>query len=307
MYQIIYFEISGICNAKCPWCVNGRGHLKIFPSRTIPPHEFQKAIDYLLDESIIGSDSIINLYNYGEPLLHPQLDEILRILSNKKIRYTISTNASKFLQLDPELFKKNIRFFISMPGFSQRSYDKIHGFNFQKIMMNIDKWIQLIGPERIQIQYHCYQFNLDEIKVASAYFRQKGVNFFPYLAYFNDYQLAKSYLDRTLPQKLLDAASKELFLYYIEDLTSGMRDDYICPQHSILTIDEYCNVLTCCVISKADPDYSVGSLFTLSKSDIDKKKTCQNICRECIQKGISRWQNNVYNPDFIHKFSHMIN
>lgn len=305
MYNSVYFEISGLCNAKCPWCVNGRGNLKPYPSRTIPTHEFQNAIDYLFKESLIDSNSLINLYNYGEPLLHPYLSEILQILVDNKLKYTISTNASKFIELDPTVLKNLERFFISISGFSQNSYNKIHGFDFKKILENIDQWITQIGREKIQVQYHVYQFNLDEIEAASAYFKQKCVNFFPYFAYFNDYQLSKSYLDHTLPQKMLEAASKELLLYYIEDQISGISDSYVCPQHSILTIDEYCNVLTCCVISKADPNYSIGSLFLLSKHDIEQKKPNQDICIECIQKGISNWVNNANRPKFIQKFDYL--
>ena len=305
MYNSVYFEISGLCNAKCPWCVNGRGNLKPYPSRTIPPQEFQNAIDYLFKESLIDSNSLVNLYNYGEPLLHPYLNEILQILLDKKLKYTISTNASKYIELDPTVLKNLEWFFISMPGFSQNSYNKIHGFNFKKILENIDKWITQIGHEKIQVQYHVYQFNLDEIESASAYFKHKCVNFFPYLAYFNDYQLAKSYLDLTLPQKILDAASKELLLYYVEEQISKTPDTYVCPQHSILTIDEYCNILTCCVISKADPDYSIGSLYSLSKNDIEQKKPNPGVCSECSQKGIYNWINNVNRPNFIQKYDHL--
>jgi MoaA/NifB/PqqE/SkfB family radical SAM enzyme len=305
MYNSVYFEISGLCNAKCPWCVNGRGNLKPYPSRIIPPKEFQIAIDYLLKETLIDSNSLIHLYNYGEPLLHPCLDEILQILVDRKLKYSISTNASKYIELDYFLLKNLERFFISIPGFSQNSYNKIHGFDFKKILANIDQWITRIGHEKIQIQYHVYQFNLDEIEIASAYFKQKEVNFFPYFAYFNDYQLAKSYLENTLPQKMLYAASKELFLYYVEDQTSRKSCDYVCPQHSILTLDEYCNVLTCCLISKADSDYSIGSLFSLSKHDIEQKKPNQGICSECMQKGISNWVNNVNRPDFIQRYEYL--
>jgi organic radical activating enzyme len=305
MYNTVYFEISGICNAKCPWCVTGRGRSKSYPSRFIPPVEFQNAIEYLFRESLIDSSSLINLYNYGEPLLHPCLCEILQILVDKNLKYTISTNASKFIELDPLILKNLERFFISISGFSQNSYNKIHGFNFKKILENVDQWIDQIGKDKIQVQYHVYQFNLDEIEAASAYFKQKCVTFFPYFAYFNDYLLAKSYLDGTLPQKVLDAASKELLLYYVGDQISGVSDSFVCPQYSMLTLDEYCNVLTCCVISKADPDYSIGSLFTLSKHDIEQRKSNQNICNECIQKGISKWVNNVNRPNFIRKYDHL--
>ena len=301
MYNTVYFEISGICNANCPWCVTGRGGLKAYPSRFIPPGDFRRAIKRLFDESLINSQSIINLYNFGEPLLHPSLKEILQILVDYNLKYTLSTNASRFLNLDSILLENLQQFFISIPGFSQKSYNKIHGFDFEKILKNIDLWIHLIGPDKIQIQFHVYQFNLDEIEHASLYFKQRSVKFFPYLAYFNDFNLTKSYLDHKLTPTILENASKELLLYYVDDITSSPLGNYQCPQQNILTIDEYCNVLTCCLISKADPDYAIGSLFSLSKKEIENNKQNQFICKECLKKGISQWINTVQRPEFLQK------
>lgn len=299
MYNQVYFEISGYCNARCPWCVQGRGALIPYPSRFIPPQEFRDAIFRLIDEALINSDTIINLYNFGEPFLHPSLQEILQVLSDYNLKYVLATNSSKFVQIDPNLLKNLHRLFISMPGFSQNSYDKIHGFDFKEILTNIGKWIKLLGPERIQIQYHIYQFNLDEIEKASEFFKKRGVNFFPYCALIADYNFAKSFLDNTLPREVSERISDELVLSYLPGYLTMLPENYSCPQHSILAIDEYCNVLTCCLLSKADPDYSIGSLFNLSSEEIEQKKTSRKTCKICIGKGIAFWIHNVYCPEFV--------
>lgn len=62
-----------------------------------------------------------------------------------------------------------------MPGFSQESYDKIHGFNFEKIKENIKKYandMELAGvKDKMWVAYHMYQFNLDEIYDAYVFLR----------------------------------------------------------------------------------------------------------------------------------------
>jgi hypothetical protein len=151
------------------------------------------------------------------------------------------------------------------------------------------------------LSYHIYQFNIHEIKSARDFCSSKGLFFVPYIAYINDFNLAMAYLDGTMDYKLLERASKELLLYYVDNHIRDMPKDYYCPQFDILTIDESCNVLTCCCISKNHPDYSIGSLFDLSSDEIYKKKVSQDICIKCINIGLAYWAHNPYHfPPFVH-------
>jgi MoaA/NifB/PqqE/SkfB family radical SAM enzyme len=251
MFKQVHFEISGVCNAKCPWCSNGGVHLKSHPSRFIPPVEFRAAINRLFDESLINNKTVIRLFNYGEPILHPQLPELLKILVQNDLGYIISTNASKYIPLDKDLLNNLQHFMISMPGFSQKSYDRVHGFQFNEILNNIDRWTELVGSEKILIKFHVYQFNLDEIEAASTYFKKRNVKFFPYFALIADYKMAHAYLTHTMPRDVLEKASRDLMLFYVDELISSAPENFQCPEwHSKLTIDEYCNILTCCTLSK---------------------------------------------------------
>jgi organic radical activating enzyme len=302
MYSQVYFEVSGYCNARCPWCVKGNGRLQSCQSQFISPEEFELSVARLIDEKLAGPDTVFNLYNFGEPVLHPSLAGILRILADHNLRYTISTNASVFRDMDPDLFKNILRFYVSMPGFSQRSYDRIHGFDFEKILNNIDAWTGIIGAERMQVQFHLYRFNRDEVASASDYFSRRGIPLFPYCALFNDFELGRSYLNQTMNGHLLDAASGDLILEYVDTLLKTRPEKFICPQLSILTIDEYSRVLTCCLLSKADPDYSIGSLSALTKDEIEREKASRKTCEECMDLGLAFWVHHVFCPEFAIKY-----
>ncbi|MBU3170203.1 hypothetical protein [Clostridium estertheticum] len=64
MFNRVYFEISGICNAKCYWCQTGyKNRNKIATGKFVNFDEFKKAIYYLRDENFIGQNSVIALYN----------------------------------------------------------------------------------------------------------------------------------------------------------------------------------------------------------------------------------------------------
>jgi organic radical activating enzyme len=305
-YNLVYFEIVGFCNARCPWCVTGNKSLNqvSYPSRFINVNDFRNAIVTLLEGGLIyPRESLISLANWGEPMLHPELSEILKILRKNDVNFAISTNASKFVNLENDVLGnlQEIRF--SVPGFSQSSYDRIHGFNLESILKNIEMFCKNIRKEgsnaKLMMAYHLYQFNIDEIDAAMKFCSLNGIEFYPYVAYLNDFNLAKAYLDKSISAELLRWIGKDLFLHYVDELIAKTPQDYQCPQFNILTIDEYCNVLTCCALSKDHPEYSLGNLFTLSSDNIRKGKLSQKVCIECVKLGISSWVHNPWRPGFI--------
>ncbi|MGA2158533.1 MAG: radical SAM protein [Dehalococcoidia bacterium] len=307
-YEEVTFEIVGYCNAKCPYCTTGSKSLKLdVPAKCIEPDDFNKAILALLDKGLISPrHSIIHLYSWGEPLLHPQLAEILRILVKNRINFGISTNASKSVHFDSDILA-NLKYIkLSMPGFSQSSYDKIHGFNFNKVIKNIEllcKNVKVDGSNtKLEMCYHLYQFNVGEIGSAAKFCRENDINFSPYMAYLNDYNLMRSYLDKTLSKELLSRIAKDLFLYYVDEFINKMPQNYNCPQHDVLTIDENCNILTCCFLPKSHPAYSLGNLHILSGNEIVSSKRSQRVCTECTKLGIAYWAYNQLIPEYVQDF-----
>ena len=312
-YDLVCFEIVGFCNAKCPWCITGNKSLNkaSSPSGFINVDDFENAIDYLLDNGFIGpGESRIYLYSWGEPMLHPDLNGILKILSKNNIDFGISTNASKVVDFDRDVLANLYDLKFSMPGFSQSSYDRVHGFSFDRILENIKTLVRNIESEgagvNFTMAYHLYQFNIGEINPAVKFCQENGIDFVPYVAYLNDFYLSKAYLDKSINRELLERVSKDLFLYYIDELIAKMPQNYQCPQFNILTIDEYCNALTCCVLPKDHPEYSLGSIFELSYNEIREMKRTRKICNDCIKSGVTYWVSNVVVPDYIKDFRYIL-
>ena len=117
----IHYEISGICNAKCIYCPTGTGATKGKPSRFLPPVEFSRGLDRLYELNFLNADNYLGLFNWGDPLLHPQFDEILTILNERGQPYALSTNGS-FVphRITSSLLDNLTNLRISLPGFSQQ-------------------------------------------------------------------------------------------------------------------------------------------------------------------------------------------
>ncbi|MBF0340323.1 MAG: radical SAM protein [Magnetococcales bacterium] len=293
MFKLLTFEISGSCNAKCPWCHTGALARASQTKRFLEPERFARVLDHLLKLGAIGPDSLICLYNWGEPTLHPQFNEILAILNRRDLHFLLSSNGSLPIQPEPGSMVNLEQFLISMPGFSQASYDKIHGFQFEKILKNIDDAIVKLAmagfKRRVQIRFHTYQFNIHELKQASAYFAGRPVIFEPTMAYIANFNQALAYLKNELDNPTLTRLSKDLLLFYVDGLVASTPADYHCPEFDYLTLDEECNLLTCCVLPRGHEDYTFGSVFDLTLEEINARKLAQKVCRDCLQTGLAHW------------------
>ena len=69
MLKRAYVEITNICNLNCTFCPGTKRK-----KRALTPSEFM-----ILSEKLRGQVKYIYLHVMGEPLLHPQLPELLRL------------------------------------------------------------------------------------------------------------------------------------------------------------------------------------------------------------------------------------
>ncbi len=82
-----YIEITNICNLNCSFC----------PSHSRKPR-FMSVSDFsAVTEKIDGKTDNIFLHVMGEPLLHPELDAILRILDGMKGHHTVKITTNGVL------------------------------------------------------------------------------------------------------------------------------------------------------------------------------------------------------------------
>ena len=298
VYKVVCFDITGGCNAKCPLCVTGRVS---FGKRInyISVADFERSIDRLMDLGLIEPGvTCINPYSWGEPLLHPDLDGIVSVLTARNFGIGFSTNGSKKTTFTVPT-GNIVDFCFSMPGFSQKSYDLIHGFKFEKILENIVETMDNVRNQGFRgifgLVMHVYQFNaLDEMAAARQWAKDHGMRFIPLYAYINDYDVLKSYLKGDLDEKSREDISKKLFLHYHDALIEEKGKDYVCPQwDDVLTLDHNCNLLLCCSIPEGHEAYTVGNLFDLTREQIIDWKKTNKECDDCISCGAAQWGQNT--------------
>ena len=84
MFKRAYVEITNICNLQCAF---GPGTKR--PERFMPPEEFR-----ILARRLRPHTGFLYLHVMGEPLLHPQLGELLEIGAAEGFRICLTTNGT---------------------------------------------------------------------------------------------------------------------------------------------------------------------------------------------------------------------
>lgn len=126
------------CNSLCTICDCWKDNNNNYHPYEILRDIFQELIDKGMSTIMISG---------GEPLLHPQLEEIIDFLKNQKIEIQLNTNGMLLNKIS-WLTKKNIEhIIISIDGTDSDSYKKIRGVDFFTKIFSEIKEFKKISPQ----------------------------------------------------------------------------------------------------------------------------------------------------------------
>ena len=125
MRSRIYIEITNRCNLSCDFCPGTRR-----PPRTMTPAEFRT-----LTQKLRGETGYLYFHVLGEPLLHPQLPELLAIAGELAFRVCLVTNGTLLTRQRNALLKADALHKISV---SLHSYEGSGGVG------NLEEYLQQV-------------------------------------------------------------------------------------------------------------------------------------------------------------------
>lgn len=173
-------ETGNICNFQCPTCPTP--HELIYQRRKPQLMDFEKykrIIDHIKDYV-----HIVYLYNSNEPLLHPQIIEMIRYASDNNLHTMISTNCSL---LDKDKAEKllnsglgEIRF--ALDGLTKESFEQFRvGGDFNAVKSNIENFCKLKGEMNKKrpittLQFILNKLNQDEIPAIKKFVKENKID-----------------------------------------------------------------------------------------------------------------------------------
>jgi len=173
-------ETGNTCNFSCPTCPTP--HQLIHQRRKpqlIDLEKFKRIIDNIKDDV-----HIIYLYNSNEPLLHPQLVEMIKYASANNLHTMISTNCSLLDEEKSRMILNSglgeIRF--AFDSLKKESFEQFRqGGNFETVKNNIERFCQLKQELRkyrpiTTLQFILNKLNQDEIPAIKKFCQKNKID-----------------------------------------------------------------------------------------------------------------------------------
>ena len=173
-------EPTNVCNLRCPYCHTGAGRFGRRPAM-LDIERYRKVLeeigDYLFE---------IEVFNWGEALLHPQITEIIGAASARGVATRVNTNFSiPFAAGDAERLVNSglTELFVSIDGATQEVYERYRvGGELAKVIANCRlmaaaKNRQGSNSPRLTLQFLEFPFNAREANAVRRLADELGMRF----------------------------------------------------------------------------------------------------------------------------------
>lgn len=170
---ILHLEVTNICNLSCKMCP--RSHM----TRELGYMDFS-LFKSIIDQ-VAGKVDYVELYLFGEPLLHPQFSEMVRYCKDSGLCVAVSTNGTCLTESKcRSLVDSKVDFLtISLDGVSEATYSRIRGsISYDKVLSGVENFLKVIdasSPKHVVVQLIEMRDNALEVERFTDYWTKRGI------------------------------------------------------------------------------------------------------------------------------------
>ena len=281
-------DVSGRCNLRCISCP--RGNEDHQPSSGfMSAATDRRVLDKLVREiPLLGS---VQLYTWGEPLLNPELPEIVAVTREAKVLSAISSNLNYAKRLEAVVAARPDWFKVSCSGWAD-SYERTHtGGRWDLFLSNLRQLARLRDAHhpdmQIILNYHLYRHNTGEdYRRIESLCEELSLIFIPNHAYLYPLDSIMDYVDgRELSPRAREALP--MLLMTLDDGIARARKlvNLPCCEERTLPINWDCRVRECGVFFR--PFVADDFLQTPLAEILRRKRS--GLCVECRKRGIQHF------------------
>ena len=285
-------DVAGGCNLRCITCP--RGNSPAGPKAGMMSLDlFKQVLDKLIVEVPLLSD--IQLYSWGEPLLNPQLPEIIAYTKSKEIAVAISSNLSVKADLEAVIRAKPTWFRVSLSGSDEETYSKVHRLGkFSLVLQNLEKLSELrseFAPDMfVEVNYHLYRHNIQGVNKMAEICKSLGFVFRTNYAFIDPLEPIIEYAQgKALPSTMIEGA--EYLLIPIDEAIKLSRESNIhdCGSQNNFVIHSDLSFRRCTHIYSEPKNILADNFLNTSLKEIFHAALTCPICVTCRAAGVHRY------------------
>jgi hypothetical protein len=231
-----------------------------------------------------------------EPILHPGLPELIRIVESNGIPCHLSSNLNQMRNIDAVLAENPYAFRISASGFTQDVYGYTHrGGNIDRVKQHM---IELADAKRrqrsttlIHVLYHRYKHNLPDEKPMREFAHSLGIGFEGVWAFMMPLEKVLAYVNDDPAEATLTEEDHQLIGNLALPLKEAIaaaetqRDAPCSLRDAQMTLDFEGNVQLCCGTYDTRR-FTLGKYLAHSLEELQAKKYAHDMCGRCMRRGV---------------------
>ena len=252
---------------------------------------FKIIISKLINENPFTTD--VQLYSWGEPLLNPQLPEMISYANQMGIANSISSNLSLKCDLEKIVKAKPSWFRVSVSGWGDNYPIAHRGGRWGLVLQNL-KNLSVFRSQyhpnmSVEVNLHIYKYNKNDV--------QKFTDLCNELQFKLRVSRAMIYPLESLMDFLEDKKVTARFLEGVELLDFDLRKppDFLAKYYSCygeyqLVIDSNLRVNGCCEVYNDNRSIIAHNYLEMPLEEIIKAKRNMELCNICRKIGAFKYQ-----------------
>jgi len=285
-------DIVGSCNLACPTCPSG-GIKKNRGGKMSLDH-FEKILEKIEKDYVCEG---ISLFNWTEPMLHPEFEKFVLAIKRRGFRCRISTNFN--------LENSAIRLFnalpdeitISLSGYTQDIYSKGHKQgDIEDVKKNMLIFSNLCSQKgvnpNVTVYYHIYTYNQHEIEMMKNYSENLGFKFGSSPAYYMPIERVENFINNRIDFAERSYIRNDLLIDISRLVEESKKEDtsYCLLQTAQVTIDCRGIVQLCCAVYDSTK-FSIKDFLSISPKELHISKMNNKYCEQCTKAGLNVYAN----------------
>ena len=284
-------DILGSCNLRCISCPHSILDSTV-PKGSMKLSDFKKVFDKIYKEA--SDITHVSLYSWGEPFMHPYLDEIINYVHEKNVAVALSSNLSikyserieKVIKTSPEYLK------VSLSGFYPEAYNNTHqGGDIDLVKKNLTFIKELKDKYKsktlVDINYHLYRDNcgknLEEFKKFSD---QLGFILSTTYSLVMPLERVISHLEGKDEQNT-KVLQNNLLVTIKEGIEASSKINLPknnCPfRENQININSDLTVPVCCTVWERENKLVSNNYLKTSLKNINENKKKVKFCQKCME------------------------